>query len=180
MRINAPVRENLELKAVDVDPRSTFDAAMSLGAEDRGVLAQRDTFFVCVTGRLKLREQDPGGAELIHYVRADAAGARGSRYSLVSVTCPDELREALTRSLGVRAVVTKRRRLLGLGHVRIHLDDVDGLGSYVEIEAVVPQGGRLEDEQATVTNLRRRLNIRDELLVARAYADELASPRASV
>jgi adenylate cyclase, class 2 len=84
----AAPRRNVELKARDADPEATVRRALELGAEDRGVLHQRDTYFAAARGRLKLREQDPGGAELIAYERPDAAAARESRYRIAPVAEP--------------------------------------------------------------------------------------------
>lgn len=165
-------RANVEFKARDPAPEETLRRALALGAADNGVLRQRDTFFATSRGRLKLREQTPGGAQLIQYERPDRAADKVSVYRLVDVPDPAALREALAAALGIRATVTKARRLLLLDHVRIHLDAVDGLGSFVEVEAVVPPGGRPEDEEARVAEIRHRLGATD--LIDVAYADLLA------
>src|SRR3954451_21698676 len=119
-----PPRRNVELKARDSEPERSLARARALAAEDRGELRQRDTYFAAPRGRLKLREQEPGGAELIAYERADAAHARESRYRIAPVADPDALREALDAALGTEVVVDKRRRLLLYRGVRIHLDRV--------------------------------------------------------
>ncbi len=124
-----------------------------------------------MTGRLKLREQSPGTAELIAYARADRPGARVSSYRVVPAFDPVALGEALADALGVRAVVEKCRRLLLWRGVRIHLDDVVGLGTWVELEAVMPAAGERE-----VTELRRILGIADERIAARGYAELLGAP----
>jgi adenylate cyclase class IV len=170
-----PGRErNLEIKAVDVDPRATLEAALTFGAEDHGVLLQRDTYFHAVTGRLKLREAPPHPAELIAYARADLAGPKVSHYRIVAVADHLALIEALTDSLGVRCVVEKARRLLRWRNVRIHLDRVAGLGHFVELEAVATSPGGLEVERDRVEQLRLALGIADAQLVAQGYADLLA------
>ena len=106
------IRRNVELKAHDPHPEHTLERALAAGAEDRGLLRQRDTYFDVARGRLKLREEEPGGATLIAYERPDAASERVSNFRLVPVAEPDELREALAAANGVVAVVVKRRRLL--------------------------------------------------------------------
>src|SRR5918997_2947193 len=88
-------RRNVELKARDGDPAATLARALAAGAEGRGVLRQRDTYFAVRRGRLKLREEDPGGATLIAYERPDEAAERVSSYRLVPVPDPDALRAAL-------------------------------------------------------------------------------------
>lgn len=151
---------NLELKARDRDPDGTLAAALAF-AVDHGVLVQRDTYFAVADGRLKLREQVGEPAQLIAYTRSDGARARWSEYSIAAVD-PAAARAGRT----VVAVVSKRRRLLLFENVRIHLDDVDGLGSFVELEAV---GGGAE----ALAVARERLGIRDADLLGVSYADLL-------
>jgi homotetrameric cytidine deaminase len=167
---------NVELKAQDPDPGRTRERALAAGAEDHGLLRQRDTYFTVARGRLKLREQEPGGATLIAYDRPDAAGERVSGYRLVPVPEPQALRDALGAASGVDVVVVKRRELLMWEEtVRIHLDEVRGLGSFVELEAVVQPGSDLTRERAQVARLREALDIRDDALVEGSYADALRS-----
>src|SRR5687767_11873092 len=103
---------NVELKAHDDDPGRTRERALAAGAEVRGLLRQRDTYFAVPRGRLKLREEEPGGATLISYERPDEASERVSSYRLVPVADADAMRAALTDANGVLTVVDKRRRLL--------------------------------------------------------------------
>ena len=166
---------NVELKAHDPDPARTLERALAAGAEDRGVLRQRDTYFAVAHGRLKLREEDPGGATLIAYARPDAASERVSDYRLVPVAEPEPLREALGAASGVSAVVVKRRRLLMWETVRIHLDEVRGLGSFLELEAVAEPGSDLTRERGQVAELRRLLEIPDDALREGSYADALTA-----
>jgi homotetrameric cytidine deaminase len=171
----AAPRRNVELKARDRDPARSLERALALGAEDHGELRQRDTYFASPCGRLKLREQKPGGAELIAYEREDAAEARESRYRLAPVADGAALREALDAALGRTVVVAKRRRLLLWEGVRIHLDEVEGLGSFVELEGVAAPGSDLGPEGERVATLRAELGIADQDLVATGYADLLAA-----
>jgi homotetrameric cytidine deaminase len=169
----AAPRRNVELKARDPDPARSLERCVALGAEDRGELRQRDTYFAARRGRLKLREQEPGGAELIAYERADAAHARESRYRIAPVAEPAGLREALDAALGTVVVVDKRRRLFLWDGVRIHLDRVAGLGAFVELEGVAPAGSDLAREGQLVARLRAELDIRDEAIEAASYSDLL-------
>jgi homotetrameric cytidine deaminase len=164
---------NIELKALDHDPGRTLDLALGLGAEDRGHMSQRDTYFGGARGRLKLREQDPGPAELIQYRRPDEGRANTSEYRRVPVTEAETLRDALDAAHGTLVVVDKRRRLLIWEGVRIHLDEVERLGSFVELEAVAAEGSDLSDERAKVERLRDELRIADADLVAQSYSDLL-------
>jgi homotetrameric cytidine deaminase len=164
---------NVELKARDPDPARTAARCRALGAEDRGILSQRDTYFTARGGRLKLREDGSGGGELIAYRRPDDAQAAESHYLLAPVSAPEELAEALASALGTVVVVVKRRRLFLWEGVRIHLDDVDGLGAFIEFEAVLPDAGDPATAHAQVARLKAELAIGDDALVSVGYADLL-------
>ena len=164
---------NVELKARDPDPAGTLERALALGAEDHGTMQQRDTYFAGARGRLKLREQTPGDDELIEYRRSNSPDARTSAYRRVPVADPAALRGALEAAYGTLVVVDKRRRLLIWEGVRIHLDEVEGLGSHLELEAVAAEGSDLTDERRKVEHLRAELGIEDGELVAGSYSDLL-------
>jgi homotetrameric cytidine deaminase len=164
---------NVELKARDPDPARTLELAVALGAEDAGEIAQRDTYFAGARGRLKLREQDSGEAELIAYRRPDDTGASTSEYRRVPVAETDALRETLAEAYGTLVVVNKRRRLLLWEGVRIHLDEVEGLGSLLELEAVAGEGSDLSGEHEKIARLHDELRIDDADLVAESYSDLL-------
>jgi homotetrameric cytidine deaminase len=165
---------NVELKAFDRDPAATAARCVALGAADAGMLAQRDTYFIARRGRLKLRvEEGALGGELIAYRRDDAREAVESGYMLAPVTAPAELAEALDAALGTVVVVRKRRRLFLWEGVRIHLDDVEDLGTFVEFEAVLPDSGDPATAREKLARLRSELGIADEALVAVGYADLL-------
>ena len=168
--MSAP-RRNVELKALDPDPVRSLAVCRDLGAEDRGVLRQRDTYFRARQGRLKLREEEPGGAVLIQYDRPDAAAARESRYRLAPVPDPETLRASLDDALGTLVVVDKERHLLLWDGVRIHLDTVAGLGSFVELEGVAPPESDLSAEREKVAHLQEALGIAEVL--TDSYSDRL-------
>jgi homotetrameric cytidine deaminase len=174
---SAAVR-NVECKARDPDPDATLRAVLGHGASDEGVLHQRDVYFRAQTGRLKLRIQGDG-AQLVAYQRADAATARLSTYHLADVPDPEALIAALDATLGITVEVVKRRHLLLWRGVRIHLDDVDGLGRWVELEAVAPPDSDLAAEHAKVAELRTVLGIGDERIVADGYAAMLLAQGAA-
>ena len=166
-------RRNVELKAVDRDPQTTLAVALAAGARDLGVLVQRDTYFTVTSGRLKLREQEHGPAQLIAYERPDDPDVRLSRYHLIDVPDAATALAGLSATLGVRVVVAKRRQLLQSDNVRIHLDDVEGLGRFVELEAVAAPGADLQAERAKVERLRELLDLRPSDLRAGSYSDLL-------
>jgi len=169
---------NVELKAADPDPARSLAACRELGAEDKGVLRQRDTYFRTRAGRLKLREEEPGGAVLIQYDRPDAAEARESRYRLSPVPEPDVLRASLDQALGTLVVVDKERHLFVWEGVRIHLDTVEGLGSFVELEGVAPEASDLSAEREKVAHLQEALGIGEVL--SDSYSDRLLGADALV
>ena len=164
-------RRNVELKAVDPDPERTLQRALELGAEDRGGIVQRDTYFHVAHGRLKLREEQPGEAQLIAYARPDAAEVRVSVYRVVPVPDAPALLAALEETAGVDVVVAKRRRLLLWESVRIHLDEVEGLGSFLELEAVAEADSDLTRERRQIAQLREALRIGDAALREGSYSD---------
>jgi homotetrameric cytidine deaminase len=171
-------RRNVELKAVDPDPERSLAVCRGLGAEDRGVLRQRDTYFRAREGRLKLREEEPGETVLIQYDRPDAPEARESRYRLVRAPDPEGLKAALDAALGTLVVVSKERRLFLWEGVRIHLDRVDGLGSFVELEGVARAGSDLSAEREKVAHLREALAVGEVL--SDSYSDRLLGADALV
>ena len=150
-------RRNVELKAVDPDPARTLALALALGASDEGVLVQRDTYFRVGSGRLKLREEEPGAAHLIAYSRPDDPAVRVSSYRVLPAA--DGTLAALGETLGVDVVVEKRRHLLLWETVRIHLDEVTGLGSFIELEAVADPDSDLSRERSQVDRLVDALEI---------------------
>jgi homotetrameric cytidine deaminase len=165
---------NVELKARDRNPEVTAARCLNVGAVPVGTLDQTDVYFDARTGRLKLRTHDgEGGSELIAYGRRDTVEPTESSYIRAAVSEPDALLNALSAALGQVVTVFKRRRLLMWEGVRIHLDEVEGLGSFVEFEAVLPDAGDLGTAHEKVARLREALEIEDSALVAEGYADLL-------
>ena len=131
---------NLEYKARIGDLKPYQAKARALGADLWGDLRQTDTYFAVPNGRLKLRETAGLQGELIFYERDEDGADRASDYEVSRTTEPAVLRELLGAALGVLAVVKKRRTLLVLDGARIHLDNVEGLGSFLELEVPVHDG----------------------------------------
>jgi homotetrameric cytidine deaminase len=164
----------VELKATDPDPARSLAVCLELGASDEGTLVQRDTYFRVPEGRLKLREETPGGAVLIQYFRADRPEARESRYRVVPVDEAEATRHALADALGTLAVVDKERHLFLWEGVRIHLDTVRGLGSFVELEGVAPEDSDLSGEHDRVAQLSEALGIDEARILSDSYSDLIA------
>lgn len=162
---------NIEIKA-RVDDFEAFRArAQALSDRAATLIAQEDTFFNTAKGRLKLRMQGPGRGYLIYYERPDRGGPKRSDYHLAETHDPENLKTALALALGVRGVVRKTRYLFMAGQTRIHLDDVEGLGYFMELEVVMQDGQSEAQGQAIAEDLMRRLEVRKDALVERAYMD---------
>jgi adenylate cyclase class 2 len=172
-------RRNIELKAADPTPARSIEACRALNAEDRGTIWQRDSYFAVPFGGLKLREEDPGGPHLVQFERPDEPQQRESRYRIVEVDDAQTLLAALTAAIGLTIVVTKRRHLFLWRDVRIHLDTVEELGTFIELEAVAPPDSDLSHEHALISELRRSFAITDERLLAVGYAHQLQARSSS-
>ncbi len=162
---------NLEFKAPLGEAAAMLAKARSIGAELWGDLRQTDTYFNIGHGRLKLRETAGFQAELIYYDREEDAGHRQSDYFVTAVPDAASALEVLSRALGVRAVVRKQRTLVLLDTTRIHFDNVEGLGHFLEIEVPVT-----DDEGAAarrLDSLITGLGLTWEECVRRSYVDLL-------
>lgn len=166
-------RRNIELKAADPTPARSLEACRALGAEDRGTIWQCDSYFDVPFGGLKLREEDPGRPHLVQFERADEPQQRESRYRIIEVQNANTLLAALTAAIGLTVVVTKHRHLFLWQGVRIHLDTVEHLGTFIELEAVAPPHSDLSHEHTLISQLRSTFAITDERLLAAGYASQL-------
>jgi predicted adenylyl cyclase CyaB len=170
------MNRNVEIKA-RVKDREKLERTLRERA-DPALLSQRDTFFRCPEGRLKLREETDS-AELIFYARDTSSAARESRYWRSPVADAAGMKALLTAAFGVAGVVAKQRVLFLLGQTRVHLDSVEGLGTFMELEVVLTQHQTIELGQQIATALMRELEIDPEDLVGQAYVDLLPSKPAS-
>jgi predicted adenylyl cyclase CyaB len=165
-------RRNIELKARCRDLTASADAARKIGAEFAGVMTQVDTYFHVPTGRLKLREINAGErTELIWYARPDAAAFRASDYFVIPIPDAQSMLAMLSAALGVRGKVSKRRDLWLWHNVRIHLDDVKGLGTFIEFEAVISETADEAISHERLAALRNAMQIADDDRVAGSYGD---------
>ena len=178
---------NVEIKARVADLNALEGRVRALSEGPGEVYAQRDIFFRTARGRLKLRVVSPGTSRpstpgsgippvagyLIYYERADASGPSRSNYVISEIAEPDSLQQVLAACLGVRGVVNKRRTLYWVGPTRIHLDRVEGLGSFMELESVLGPEQTEQDGRRVVYELMRKLQIEATDLVEVAYIDLL-------
>ena len=164
---------NIEIKARIDSVEAMLPVARALADGPPQSIAQDDTFFVCANGRLKLRDFGDGSGELIHYQRADTAGPKLSDYVRVPTSEPAALREALGRAQGVLGRVRKIRWLLLAGPTRIHLDRVEGLGDFLELEVVLRDDQSEVEGVAIADALLQALGVSPTQRLAGAYLDLL-------
>jgi predicted adenylyl cyclase CyaB len=166
---------NIEIKAYYPDLAKARRIARKLKARFVGRARQVDTFYKVAQGRLKLRESSLKGAELIPYVRPNVRGPKTSQYVVLPVATPSKTKVLLKGLLGVEGVVEKTRDLFLLGNVRIHLDQVKGLGNFLEFEAVMPKDSAKirKTETTKVEKLLEIFQIAPKDLIDIAYRDML-------
>jgi predicted adenylyl cyclase CyaB len=162
---------NIEIKARVSDPQAFLTRARTLTGAEPETILQTDTFFHCETGRLKVREFADGTGELISYHRPDAEGPKTSSYAIARTTDAGALRDVLGATLKVQGVVRKKRLLLMAGRTRIHLDEVEGLGSFMELEVVLTEDDDPEDGEKEAADLMAKLGVVPDDLVRGAYID---------
>nr|XP_039248562.1 uncharacterized protein LOC120326357 [Styela clava] len=172
---------NVEIKA----KVKNFDAFLKLAKEISGqegtLLCQTDTFFVCPNGRLKLRcFKNEGKGQLIFYTRPDQSGPKLSEFFFTTVNNPEELKQTLTSAYGTRGEVRKRRTLFLVGQTRIHADEVDGLGTYMELEVQMQSGQSVEEGNKIAKDLMKKLGIEESDLITGAYMDLLLKKQQNI
>ncbi len=164
---------NMEIKAQVRDKAVLEARAEAMADSPPLVIVQEDTFFHVPRGRLKLRELAPDRAQLVYYERPDQSGPKRSEYSLFETDQPAALKTLLSRALGVRGVVRKTRTLYLYKQTRIHLDEVEGLGMFVELEVVLRHGQSEAQGQAIAYHVMQELGIATSDLIEGAYLDLL-------
>jgi predicted adenylyl cyclase CyaB len=164
---------NIEIKARLQDIEKLRDLAEELSDIPGVTVSQEDTFFHTPRGRLKLRVLSSDHGELIYYERGDSLGPKRSNYLVYSTSDPVALKAALSAALGVRGVVRKQRTLYQVGETRIHLDEVENLGSFLELEVVLSPSQSEEEGASIADQLMARLGIEESDLVDVAYIDLL-------
>jgi adenylate cyclase class IV len=162
------VPRNLELKCRIASVADAGERARLLGATPQGVLIQEDTYFPVPHGRMKLREFGDGASELIAYERPNQEGERWSTYRKVDVSGCRDLKAALCEGIGVSRIVKKKRRLFLIPGARIHLDEVENLGNFLEFEVTLPG---MEEAGALMKKLMDGFGVRAEDGIAGSYAD---------
>nr|XP_055050175.1 uncharacterized protein LOC129436214 [Misgurnus anguillicaudatus] len=164
---------NVEIKAVVRDLRHLTQRAQELSGTDGTVIGQQDTFFKVPAGRLKLRDFQDGTGQLIFYERADTEGPKLSNYSITPTNDPQGLVKALTDALGQVGQVKKKRILYMVGQTRVHVDSVEGLGDFMELEVVMEEHQTTEEGVTIANQLMLDLGVKEDDLIEGAYMDLL-------
>ena len=172
------VARNIEIKARISRVSDLIGPAAARADQGPTEILQDDTFFTCHTGRLKLRAFSNSAGELIFYQRSNESGPKESFYIRTPTAAPDSLREALTLAYGAVGRVRKHRILFLVGRTRIHLDSVEDLGDFLELEVVLEDAESLESGIREAHRLMQQLGVTPSQLVDRAYVDLLNESRA--
>jgi len=161
--------QNLELKARISSVSEADRIARRLNAQVKGILHQRDIYYKVSQGRLKLRIINNSSAELIFYNRPNKKGSRYSEYFILPVYDAKLTNELCTSAFGQKVVVEKKRRLFLYKNSRIHLDEVRGLGTFIEFEVIVKHGKRRAQKLLAV--LTTEFGVKPATTVAVSYSD---------
>ncbi len=164
---------NVEIKARARDFDEIRRRAELLSDTSVEVIPQEDIFFKTEKGRLKLRVLALNLGQLIYYTRPDQEGPKRSEYHIYETPDPENLRRVLELAYGIRGVVRKTRYLYLVGQTRVHLDDVEGLGQFMELEVVMGDGQSDAEGQAIAEDLMSRLGVERSDLLEGAYMDLL-------
>ncbi len=162
---------NIEIKACIESVDSLLPRVSVIADSGLTELFQEDTFFHCPNGRLKLRVFSDRDGQLIFYKSPDNAGPKESFYIISPATSPHTLCETLSLAYGQSGKVSKNRTLFLVGHTRVHLDRVEGLGHFLELEVVLSENESSDEGVAIAHGLLSRLGISHEQLIEGAYVD---------
>ena len=169
---------NIEIKARIENVALLTPRVAALASEGPLEIAQDDTFFNCDNGRLKLRAFSNDAGELIFYRRVNEAGPKESFYLKSPTSSPETLRESLSLAYGQIGRIRKYRTLYLVGRTRVHLDRVEGLGHFLELEVMLVDDEPPEQGIREASELMDQLGVKPEQLVEGAYLDlMLSGPR---
>ena len=165
--------KNIEIKARVRDAAALEAAVRAVHAGEPERIPQEDLFYACPTGWLKLRVLAGDRGQLVHYARDAGAGPRASRYAIAPTSDPAALARILSAALAPLGAVRKLRRLFLVGQTRVHLDRVEGLGDFLELEVVLRDGQPEEEGIAIARDLMRRFGVEESDLVGETYFELL-------
>lgn len=168
---------NIEIKAHARNFEAIKSRAEKLSDRPVEIISQEDTFFTTPQGRLKLRVMGDHG-QLIYYTRPDQEGPKRSDFHITHTVDPQNLKRVLELAYGIRGVVRKTRYLYLAGQTRIHLDDVEGLGHFMELEVVLEDGQTDAEGEKIAEDMMSALGVARGDLIDGAYMDLLEKPSA--
>jgi adenylate cyclase, class 2 len=163
--------QNLEVKAHIPSVKEAARVARRLGAKAKGLLRQRDIYYNVSRGRLKLRIINNHTSELIYYNRPNKKGSRYSEYFVLPVRNAGLTNALCTSAFGQKVIVEKKRRLFLYENCRIHLDEVGGLGSFIEFEVLVKYGKR--QARKILELLSTEFDVKHSSIIGGSYSDLL-------
>ena len=163
--------KNIEIKARYSKTNRAREILKTIETEFSRTEIQTDTYYNIENGRLKIREIESGPSQLVHYFRENKAGPRPSRYEIVSLREVKKVKARLQEEHGLLGIVKKKREIWVWKNVRIHLDVVDGLGRFLELEAVVDKEEDMKNDETKVRWLMEKFDIEEKDLVAESYID---------
>jgi predicted adenylyl cyclase CyaB len=164
---------NVEIKAAVQSTKDFLERVKKLTDSLPEILEQDDTFFNCDNGRLKLRDFLNGTGELLFYNRSNAEGPKTCDYEMVPIEAVDSIRRILNQAYGQSGRVRKHRMVYMVGRTRVHLDQVENLGTFMELEVVLNEGESEAVGQSEARELMAALGIDDSALIDRPYVDLL-------
>ncbi|KAJ9583940.1 hypothetical protein L9F63_021714 [Diploptera punctata] len=164
---------NVEIKAKIRNLQGIVSKAKQLSKSDGEFIKQDDIFFKVPQGRLKLRTYENKAADLIFYNRPDGDGPKLSEYQICKFEEGSQISSLLSQALGVKGQVKKDRLLFLVGQTRVHIDHVEDLGDYMELEVVLSEDQTLEQGQEIAEKLMAELGVEKSDLISGAYMDLL-------
>ncbi|KAF2905967.1 hypothetical protein ILUMI_00198 [Ignelater luminosus] len=166
---------NVEIKAKVRNLADLISRAKKISNSEGTIIPQNDTFYKVQQGRLKLRKFEDGNAELIYYERPDSEGPKTSSYEKCSIKSGEVegLNAVLSRALGTTGIVKKVRQLFLVEQTRIHVDQVEGLGDFMELEVCLKPDQSSEEGEMVAHSLMEKLDVEKDDLLAGAYRDML-------
>ena len=167
--------KNLEIKAYCLDLEKTESIVKEIATEYLGLDTQKDTYFFTKKGRFKLRESSLSGSYLIPYLRPNQTEAKLSKYAKIDIQAAETVKSLFEQLLGIQIIVKKKRAIYLYENVRIHLDEVEGLGTFIEFEAVFDDKDDFDEEKQKekVDYLMQKLDVKKEMLIAVSYENLL-------
>ncbi|MFC1726546.1 class IV adenylate cyclase [candidate division KSB1 bacterium] len=164
---------NIEIKARINDFNKIIEKVEQIHTDGPVILEQEDIFYRCPFGRLKLRIFKDKNSELIYYRRPDQTGPKNSLYYILRISKPELVNSLLSVFPGRRGVIKKTRKVYFVENTRVHLDEVENLGKFLELEVVLKPGNSADEGIRTAEKLMEHLEINKENLIDKAYIDLL-------